>query len=45
MRMKDDAIAKYLDKFCIYNRCVDVDTMVEMYKRFILNCCQTCSTK
>ena len=34
-RIKDDAIVKYLDKFSIDQRCVDVDTMVEMYDRFL----------
>ena len=37
-RIKDDAIVKYLDKFSNDQRCVDVDTMVEMYDRFYLNC-------
>ena len=32
-RIKDDAIVKDLDKFD--QRCVDVDTMVEMYGRFL----------
>ena len=34
-RIKDDAIVKDLDKFSIDQRCVDVDTMVEMYDRFL----------
>ena len=34
-RLKDDAMVKDLDKFSIYQRCVDVDTMVEMYNRFL----------
>ena len=34
-RIKDDAIVKDLDKFSIDQRCVDVDTMVEMYERFV----------
>ena len=34
-RIKDDAIVKDLDKFSIDQRCVDVDTMVEMYERFL----------
>ena len=34
-RKKDDAIVKDLDKFSIDQRCVDVDTMVEMYDRFL----------
>ena len=34
-RIKNDAIVKDLDKFSIDQRCVDVDTMVEMYERFL----------
>ena len=34
-RMKGDAIFKDLDKFSIDQRCVDMDTMVEMYERFL----------
>ena len=34
-RIKDDAVVKDLDKFSIDQRCVDVDTMVEMYDRFL----------
>ena len=34
-RIKDDAIVKDLDKFSIDQKCVDVDTMVEMYERFL----------
>ena len=34
-RIKDDAIVKDLDKFSIDERCVEVDTMVEMYDRFL----------
>ena len=34
-RIKDDAIVKDLDKFGIDQMCVDVDTMVEMYDRFL----------
>ena len=34
-RIKDDAIVKDLDKFSIDQRCVDVDTMVEIYDRFL----------
>ena len=34
-RIKDDAIVKDLDKFSIDQRCVDVDTIVEMYDRFL----------
>ena len=34
-RIKDDAIVKDLDKFSIDQGCVDVDTMVEMYDRFL----------
>ena len=34
-RIKDDAIVKDLDKFSIDQRCVDVDTMVEMYDWFL----------
>ena len=34
-RIKDDTIDKDLDKFNIDQRCVDVDTMVEMYDRFL----------
>ena len=34
-RIKDDAIVKDLDKFSIDQRGVDVDTMVEMYDRFL----------
>ena len=33
--IKDDAMVKDLDKFSIDQRCVDVDTMVEMYDRFL----------
>ena len=36
-RMNDDAIVKDLDKFSFDQRCVDVNTMVEMYDRFYLN--------
>ena len=35
MRIKDDTIVKDLDKLSIDQRCVDVDTMVEMYDRFL----------
>ena len=31
-------LVKDLDKFSVDQRCVDVDTMVEMYDRFYLNC-------
>ena len=34
-RIKDDAIVKDLDKFSIDQRCVEVNTMVEMYDRFL----------
>ena len=34
-RIKDDAIVKDPDKFSIDQRCVDVDTMVEMCDRFL----------
>ena len=34
-RINDDAIVKDLDTFSIDQRCVDVDTMVEMYDRFL----------
>ena len=34
-RLKDGAIVKDLDKFSIDQRCVDVDTIVEMYDRFL----------
>ena len=34
-RIKDDAIVKDLDKSGINQRCVDVDTMVEMYERVL----------
>ena len=33
--IKIDAIVKDLDNFSINQRCVDVDTMVEMYDRFL----------
>ena len=34
-RIKNDTIVKDLDKFSIDQKCVDVDTMVEMYDRFL----------
>ena len=34
-QIKDDAIVTDLDKFSIYQRYVDVDTMVKMYDRFL----------
>ena len=34
-RIKDDAIVKDREKFSIDQNCVDVDTMVEMYERFL----------
>ena len=37
-QIKDAAIVKDLDKFSIDQWCIDVNTMVEMYERFYLNC-------
>ena len=34
-RIKDDARIKDMDKFSIDQRCVDVDTMAEMYDQFL----------